>query len=88
MGMKVNFNNLRRQTAYSYDSLTKKLNEAIECGDISKDLSCMLLRDMNELRGGIMAIASTYDTDNPDFADVGEGLEIAWFDRDDGDMIT
>jgi hypothetical protein len=27
--MKVNFNNLRKQAIYAYDSLTKKLNEAI-----------------------------------------------------------
>lgn len=28
MGMKVNFNNLRKQTAYRYDNLTQKLNKA------------------------------------------------------------
>ena len=86
MGVKVDFNNLRRQTAYSYDRLAQKLNEAIERGEI-EDLAEEIKRDMDELRSGIMAIACTY-TDNPDFVDVSEGLDIAWFNRDDGDMVT
>jgi len=76
--MKINFNNVRVQAMYSYDRLTRKLNESIaesrkEYGDdvirIDPDeiQSCM-----DDLRMQISAIASTYVEGDDDFKDMYE----------------
>lgn len=83
--MKVNFNNLRKQAIYSYDSLVEKLNAAIIKEDISgtwvdgfgwvnKGSVIIdaedLQKNLDDLRSLIGSIAMVYEEGNEDFKDV------------------
>jgi hypothetical protein len=79
--MEVNFNNLRKQTCLAYDSLTKKLNNAItqyEKGYSEKRsifIDCdEIQEEMDELKSLIGSIAMCYEENNADMEDVFEKL--------------
>lgn len=70
--MKVNFNNLRRQTLYTYERLVKKLNDGIdENGTVSVEAE-EIKEDMDSLRSLLGSIACTYDEENEEFKDIYE----------------
>ena len=86
-GMKVNFNNLRKQAMFRYDSLAEKLNAAIrkegqntcyldEFGHIEKGTIVIdadhIQKEMEDLRSLIGSIGATYQPDDEDFKDVYE----------------
>lgn len=80
--MNVDFNNLRKQTAYSYDRLTKKLNsgianteEYIPDNDLLRVSVEDIQEDMDDLRRLIMSICCVYEKDNEDFKDVSDEIE-------------
>jgi hypothetical protein len=73
--MTVNFNNLRKQTAYSYHRLAQKLNYAIKSNDLPPSIVEDIQEDMDDLRRLIMSICCVYEKDNEDFKDVSEEVE-------------
>jgi hypothetical protein len=91
MGMKVNFNNLRKQALYSYHRLATKLNEAKEeriedgydDGKIEIDPDD-IQKEMDELRSYLFGIACVYREGDEEFKDVSEEAEpIAWFNNEE-----
>lgn len=80
--MKVDFNNLRKQLAFSFDKVTKKLNEGIlpdkayngeKQGNILVDTED-LQKSMDELRSCIVSLLCCYEKDNPDCVSVYEDV--------------
>lgn len=81
--MNVNFNNLRKQALYSYDALTKVLNENIEDGSIRIDVED-IRKEMDDLRMQLFGIACTYIDGDDDFKDISEEVgEIASFNEEE-----
>jgi hypothetical protein len=86
--MEVNFNNLRKQAAYTLDKLTKKLNNGVlnqteygegldgerKKGNILVD-SREIQKEMDEIRSLILTICSVYEPEDEDFKDVSEEIE-------------
>lgn len=82
MGMKVNFNNLRKQALYSYSRLVDKLNENIEqTRKDENDPDCNrfwwlttddIQKDMDDLRSLLCTIACVYEPDDEEFADLSD----------------
>jgi len=85
--MKVNFNNLRKKTCYAYDSLARKLNDALNSPPYEDGEMVVYTEDiqeeMDELRQLIMSIAMVYKEGDEDFKDVSEDIEVAWFNKDE-----
>ena len=86
--MTVNLNNLRKQALYSYDSLTKKLNQAKK--DHNDEMGNILIhpddiqQDMDNLRQQLFGLACTYVEGNDNFKDVSEEVEpIVWFNNEE-----
>ena len=82
--MDINFNNLRKQALYKYDSLTTTLNKNIyDGGQITLNVD-EIQQAMDDLRQYLMAIGATFDADNPeDFGDVTESVgDIATFNSE------
>lgn len=87
--MKVDFNNLRAQTAYRLDDLITKLNSSIQPETIHHSPSHSdgwvagnLLIDaediqetLDDLRRLVLTINSVFDPDNDDFKDMSEHIE-------------
>lgn len=81
--MKVNFNNLRVQAAYSLDKLTNKLNSKIEENYMGNKIIVIddidyIKTELNDLRQMVGAILCVYEEGNDDFKDLSE-IEISWF---------
>lgn len=84
--MDINFNNLRKQTCWTYDKLARRLNANINSDWSEKEVRVNVseIQDiMDELRGLIMTSAWTCDPNNPDFKMVGDEVgDITWFNSD------
>lgn len=81
--MEVDFNNLRKQLAFSFDKVTKKLNEGIlpekayngnKYGNILVDTED-LQKSMEELRSCIVSLLCCYEEGNPDCANVYDDVQ-------------
>lgn len=87
--MKVDFNNLRKQTAYAYDRLCKKLNYSIKQDDYDRTILKTdpedLQKDMDELRSCIMAICACYNEGDEDLKDVSQEVKPISFYNIDND---
>lgn len=81
--MDVNFNNVRKQTCFTYDRLVRKLNASIDdSGEIIIDAG-EIQEVMDRLRGLIMTSAYVYKQGDEDFKMVGDDVgDIAWFNSD------
>ena len=80
--MNVNFNNLRKQAAYSYDRLCKTLNSNFQDGEIILTPE-EIQDDMDNLRSQIMSICGCYLEGDEDIRDIsGEVGEIASFNEE------
>lgn len=81
--MEVDFNNLRKQLAFSFDKVTKKLNEGIlpekayngnKYGNILVDTED-LQKSMEELRSCIISLLCCYEEGNPDCINVYDDVQ-------------
>ena len=93
MGMAVDLNNLRKQAVYSYGSLCKKLNNAIEAGGIWSDRLVIdvddIQSDMDDLRMHLVTLACCYLPDDDDFKEVIDEVgEIAAFNEEEEPVTT
>lgn len=80
--MKVNVNNMRKQTLYCYDRLATKLNEMLKEERLSKDVAEDIQQDMDDLRMYLYSAACVYIEGDPDYKDVSEEVgEIAVFNE-------
>lgn len=70
--MKVDFNNLRRLTLFSYEGLVKKLNEKIYPNGVIEMDARDIQEEMDNLRQFIGSIAMTYEPDDENFKNVFE----------------
>jgi hypothetical protein len=93
--MTVNINNLRKQAAYSLDSVIHILNDGImpetayQYHDVDGEERCFegdilvskdnLNKHINSLRMFVSAILCIYEENNPDFKDLSEEVEIIEF---------
>lgn len=82
--MEVNFDNLRKQTAFAYDKLARKLNSRIdEEGHLDGFPSRQIREEMEELRSLIGAVCFCNDANDPndcnDLTDWWDEQDIARF---------
>lgn len=82
--MKVDFDNLRRQTAITYNNLIKSFkSENWTACIIEKDLDDSQKKLLDQLRMNIGFICSCEDSDDPeDFNLVDEDMETIFNDKD------
>ena len=77
--MEVDFNNIRKRTAYAFNKLTKKLNESIdEYGEVVIDAR-EIQTTMDDLRGLIGTICYVYKEGDDDFRDLTDEIDIVCF---------
>jgi len=72
--MTVNFNNLRKQSVFSYDRLVRKLNQKIEDGNITIPVED-IQEELDDLRMQLMSISMVYEEDNEDFKDLSDDYQ-------------
>lgn len=65
--MKIDFNNVRRVAIGAHDDLVKMLNDAIKPDGTIEINKEVIRRPLEQLRNTLVAIACTYQEDEPDF---------------------
>lgn len=85
--MTVDFNNLRKQTAYSYDRLVRTLNRSIVDKDWQPSISVDvddIQDDLDDLRRLIVSLCCVYQPDSEDFKSVIDEVQpLAIFNPED-----
>jgi hypothetical protein len=85
--MQVDFNNLRKQTAFAYDRLVRTLNGNIVDKDWSPSVSVEvddIREDLDDLRRLIVSLCCVYMPDQEDFRSVIDEVQpIAVFNEED-----
>lgn len=82
--MKINFNNVRRNTCSTFNQLVDKLNNHITTCELNGKILSIpvdeIQGEMNFLRQCIVAIACSYDENNPEeFSDISDEINIKEF---------
>jgi hypothetical protein len=84
--MTVDFNNLRKQTAYSYDRLVRTLNRSIVDKDWQPSVSVEvddIQEDLDDLRRLIVSLCCVYQPDSEDFKSVIDDVQpLACFNEE------
>lgn len=85
--MQVDFNNLRMQTAFSYDRLVRTLNRSIVDKDWNPSVSVDvddIREDLDDLRRLIVSLCCVYQPDSEDFKSVIDEVQpLACFNPED-----
>jgi hypothetical protein len=82
--MQVDFNNLRKHIAFTYDSLAKKLNAAIEYRQLREEVVDDIQEDMDDLRNLVVSLCCVYLKDDESFRSVIDEVQpLASFNEED-----
>lgn len=88
--MKINFNNVRRNVCSSYNQLVDKLNAHITTCELNGEILSIpvdeIQADMDFIRQCIVAIACSYDENNPEeFSDISDEINVKNFNASEDD---